>query len=545
MACSSPFLAWPFSYTPHAAERNLERCDLSAVLGVDRISTPELGRGYHKVRIHRSEQAEMNAARWLPGARSALHGHEDATATYSVLKGSFEEERYIPEGSGYRYEVQILKAGQVSTLPPGSFHRLRALEDSVTLHHYAPAPETTVKEVPAAVLPLLEAARQRCQTVAPQVDLGSAVEKLLPAWAERETQANLEGLLYLPPLTVAEMKSSGILAAPLPPFLGGWGATLLETAQAIRRIAQQAPATALALVMPLGNAATARIPANAIAMALRPALEAGQKWIAEQVLRGQILAVANSEPGAGGDLANTKTTARQGDDGVFRLVGRKSFATFGRDADFFLCAARRLDLLPGEKRPVVDGFFVPREAAGLIVDERWNPAGMRPTASVGLTLENAPASALLGYPGCLEGVSARHWSTVLFAAVFLGVGEGALRETGQQVSAGAVWARGALAECALNLEAGAGFLEAVARDERWPLPAEAQDRTRKAKTYISRTTVETATKAAMISGGRCYTPQHPVFRYLCDALAGPLLRPPLPQAMDSLVKQMFPPAAAA
>jgi hypothetical protein len=34
-------------------------------------------------------------------------------------------------------------------------------------------------------------------------------------------------------------------------------------------------------------------------------------------------------------------------------------------------------------------------------------------------------------------------------------------------------------------------------------------------------------------------------RFLCDALAGPLLRPPLPQAMDALVKEMFTTPAAA
>lgn len=82
----------------------------------------------------------------------------------------------------------------------------------------------------------------------------------------------------------------------------------------------------------------------------------------------------------------------------------------------------------------------------------------------------------------------------------------------------------------------------MARDERWPLPSEAQERARRAKTFVARTSVETATRAAMVSGGRCYTPQHPVFRFLYDALAGPLLRPPLPQAMDAVVRQLFPPA---
>ena len=103
----------------------------------------------------------------------------------------------------------------------------------------------------------------------------------------------------------------------------------------------------------------------------RAALHEGQRWIASQARRGRILAVANSEPGAGGDLANTKTRAERGPDGVYRLTGRKSFATFGCDADYFLCAARRPD---GEEgRSVVDGFFVARHAPGLVVDE----AGIR------------------------------------------------------------------------------------------------------------------------------------------------------------------------
>ncbi len=188
---------------------------------------------------------------------------------------------------------------------------------------------------------------------------------------------------------------------------------------------------------------------------------------------------------------------------------------------------------------MVDGFFVARQAPGLVVDDRWDPAGMRPTASVGLTLEGAPAEALLGYPGCLEGVNARHWSTVLFAAVFLGVGEGALREGARHTASDAVWARGALAEHALTLDAAAALVEVAAGDERWPLPPDGQERARRAKTYAAQAAVKAATQVAMVSGGRCYTPQHPVFRFLCDALAGPLLRPPLPQAMDAVARQLF------
>src|SRR5262249_31770188 len=151
---------------------------------------------------------------------------------------------------------------------------------------------------------------------------------------------------------------------------GGWDASLPEVVAAVRRVAQRAPATALALVMPLGNAATTRIPLEAVPRSLRPALRQGQRWIAEHGHQGHILAVANSEPGGGGELAQTRTRACRGDDGVYRLTGRKSFATFGRDADYFLCAARRSEAGHAD---VIDGFFVARDAAGLVIDDRWNP----------------------------------------------------------------------------------------------------------------------------------------------------------------------------
>jgi alkylation response protein AidB-like acyl-CoA dehydrogenase len=474
---------------------------------------------------------EVARVHWREGGESPLHGHGRSAAVYTVLSGCLEEERYLPEGDGYRYETTVLRAGKSTHLPAGAYHRLRAQAGSVSLHVYTPPSDNTVTDVPPELLARLDAAQRRPR------DLPAVVSQFAGRWAPREAAANREGAIHLPALTLDDFRESGILAAPVPPGLGGWGASLAETAEAVRHVARQAPATALALAMPLGNAATTRIPASAVAPSQRAALAQGQRWIAEQAGAGRILAVANSEPGAGGELANTKTRAVRGPDGVYRLSGRKSFATFGRDADYFLCAARRQDW--GEGRGVVDGFFVSRHAPGLAVDDRWDAAGMRPTASVGLTLDGAPAEAFLGYPGCLEGVNARHWSTVLFAAVFLGVGEGALKQGVAHAGRDAVWARAALAECALSLDAAAAFVEAAARDQRWPLPAEAQEQARRAKTYVAKAAVQAATQAAMVSGGRCYSPQHPVFRILCDALAGPLLRPPLPQAMDSIVRQLF------
>lgn len=512
---------------------------------LNNLPVPQSTAGYRRVTLRRDMEVEIAAARWMGGGQSQLHGHEDSAALYVVHAGVVEEERYLPEGDSYRCETVVLRTGDRSYLPPGSFHCVRALEDAVTVHTYAPPPQNPTSSVPREILRLLEKSRRQSRqqthraikTTETWIDLMLVVRELLEGWAEREAQANQDGQLSLPRRTLEEIRDSGILTAPLPESLGGWNASLRQTVAAIRLVAQRAPATALALVMPLGNAATTRISEMAVTRTLRPALVRGQRWIADQVRCGQILAVANSEPGAGGELSQTKTRADQGVDGIYRLTGRKSFATFGRDADYFLCAARRFDPLQG--KDVVDGFFVARDAAGLTIDDRWNPVGMRPTASVGLTLADTPAEAVLGYPGCLEGVNARHWSTVLFAAVFLGVGEGALREGVRLTAADAVWARATLADAALNLEAAAGFIDAVARDDRWPMPEDLNERARRAKTFVAKSAVEAATRAAMISGGRSYTPDHPVFRFLCDALAGPLLRPPLPKAMDSIIQQLF------
>ena len=167
------------------------------------------------------------------------------------------------------------------------------------------------------------------------------------------------------------------------------------------------------------------------------------------------------------------------------------------------------------------------------------PSACAPPPSVGLTLDDAPAECVLGYPGCLEGVNARHWSTLLFASVFLGIGEAALQEGRAHVGRGA-WGRAKLAEHALTLNAARGFLDSVCRSETWPMPPASVQHV---KTFVTHATVQAATQVAMLSGGRCYAAQHPVYRLLADSLAGPLLRPPLPAAMDAIMETVAPPIA--
>ncbi|MEA3190155.1 MAG: hypothetical protein QOD77_737 [Thermoplasmata archaeon] len=351
-------------------------------------------------------------------------------------------------------------------------------------------------------------------------------ERLLEAWGQREAAADAQRHRRLPEETVADIRASSVLLAPVPVELGGQGLRLPECLGILRQVAQHAPATALALAMPLGNAATACIPDSAVPANRRRELAAGRHWIAEQARAGRILAVANSEPGAGGDLENTKTAARL-DGAAWRLTGQKAFATFGSDADYFLCAGRTPD--------GVEGFFVPRDAPGVVVGDDWDGFGMRTSASVTLRLDDAPAAAVLGYRGALRGANARHWSTLLFGAVFVGVGEGALREACKVADPGSPFTRASVAEAALGLEAAAGFLEAVAARDGFPFRA--ANAAQRAKTVAAQAALAAATTAAVVGGGRCYTDRSPIGKFVRDAMAGPHLRPPLPKVLDAVAAE--------
>jgi alkylation response protein AidB-like acyl-CoA dehydrogenase len=351
-------------------------------------------------------------------------------------------------------------------------------------------------------------------------------EALARTWGKREHEAERKGARRLPAETVAEVRSSGVLASPVPVALGGSGLSLADCVTLLRQVARHAPATALALAMPLGNAATARIPAESVPASARADLAEGIRWTAEQAGKGRILAVANSEPGSGGDLANTKTVATK-KAGKWHLTGRKAFATFGSDADYFLCA--------GKSGDAVDGYFVARDAPGMTVNDDWDGFGMRCSASVTLDLKDAPASALLGYPGALTGANARHWSTVLFGAVFVGVGEGALREACTVADAGSPSVRAGIGHAALGLEAAAGFLDSVAAQDAYPFKHGL--RAQRAKTVAAQAALSAATTASVAGGGRSYRDGALLAKFVRDALAGPHLRPPLPTVIDAIADE--------
>ncbi|EZG69110.1 acyl-CoA dehydrogenase [Gregarina niphandrodes] len=505
---------------------------------------------YYRQTLCRTEEYEVAHFLFLSGMASTLHGHAEAAVLLHVARGRVMEEAYVPLPDGqFEYQVTVIAAGEEGYLPQGAFHRVHCLEEAPTVNVYAPPSSNPVAPVPAETMPLLLSAKGRYLKTfhaiasAPVylkkgfLGIRPIVDEHLERWVAREQEQNTLGQIRVHPDTIADFRVTGVFGAPIPIEYGGFGDSLADVAKAVRKLAARAPCTALAMAMPLGNSAAATVPVYAVPAQHAEELKQNTLWLVQQVIaERQIMAVANSEPGSGGELRLTQTIAVRNKDGLFELTGRKSFATLGPDADYFMCAARCVP----QSEDAVDGFFVHRTQ--LLLDDHWDPLGMRPTASVGLTLQCAQAACRLGFPGSLSGINARHWSTLLFASVFVGVAEGALAALLQLLDNNArqsPFVRTTLGTLALNIDAAAGFVEALTQITDMPYPPATKERCNNAKSVAAKVAVETATNASMLAGGKAYKANHLVSQILHDALAAPLLRPPYPKVIDGIAAKLL------
>jgi cysteine dioxygenase len=99
-------------------------------------------RGYTRTMLHRTAGLEVMVAGWLPGQRTATHGHGESFGLTCVLEGTLTEVEYrlAPGGQVTKAERRKHGAGAVFHEQPHTIHhvehagRVRA----VSLHLYAP-----------------------------------------------------------------------------------------------------------------------------------------------------------------------------------------------------------------------------------------------------------------------------------------------------------------------------------------------------------------------------------------------------------------------
>ncbi len=133
-------------------------------------------------------------------------------------------------------------------------------------------------------------------------------------------------------------------------------------------LASASPSTALLASMPLGLAGIYGLGVDVAPDAARDAWSDQIDRVAADYRKGLLYAACNSEKGAGGSLAATKTTARRADDGAFRLSGEKILASSGGHASTFLSTAKvSQEELAGAG--VVEFFVVDAQSPGVEIME--------------------------------------------------------------------------------------------------------------------------------------------------------------------------------
>ncbi len=267
---------------------------------------------------------------------------------------------------------------------------------------------------------------------------------------------------------------------------------------------------------------------SASGLALRPVLIAGseeqKKWACNVLLNGGQAAFGLTEPMAGSDSSNTKTTADKDGDSYI-LNGRKCFITNGGIADFYVIFA-----MTNKAKGVrgISAFLVPKDTPGLSVGSHENKMGIRTSNTTDVVMEDMriPASALLGKEGSGFMISMK---TLDMSRAYVGAGavgiaqrciEEAVKYAKERVTFGSPISNHQaiqfmLADMDIKTEtARAMVVQAVQRQEKGLSYAK---ESAIAKCYAGDIAVEVALDAIQILGGYGYSREYPVEKLLRDA----------------------------
>jgi alkylation response protein AidB-like acyl-CoA dehydrogenase len=341
--------------------------------------------------------------------------------------------------------------------------------------------------------------------------------------------------------SLAAIKRSGYLSAPIPTELGGLGVeSLHDVLVASSRLARGDAALTLGVNMHL-------VLVLNVARLWQVATASGDERRAaafgatlEQVARDRVVfASAVSEPRQ--DLTRPATTATRTEAG-WTVSGHKIFCTMSPAADVLYTAVTFTDDGGRERYGYA---MVPRETPGVVVHDDWDALGMRASGSNSVTFEDVqlPASALRGgFPtGDATAYLERNLNAGLFhAAAALGIAESADASVVSRLARRAdldPHTRMLVAENVVDLSASRAVFSRAASlvdehhavnpttrgtgEELTRLFGEAQS----AKLFIGDAAVRIVDRALAISGGAGYLNGSPLARAYRDVRAMPFMHP--------------------
>jgi alkylation response protein AidB-like acyl-CoA dehydrogenase len=339
----------------------------------------------------------------------------------------------------------------------------------------------------------------------------------------------------------AAVKESGFFVAPIPEELGGLGVlSVHDVLVASSRMARGDAALTVGMNMHLAyvlNVVRRRQIALAAGDERRTGLiDASLESIARE---GTVFAAAGSEPAQ--DITRPSTTATRTADG-WLVSGRKIFCSLSPAADVFYTAVTYTDDRGRERYGYA---MIPRETAGVVVNDDWDALGMRASGSHSISFEDVrlPVSALRG--GFPIGDAVEYMERNLNAGLFhtsaaLGIAESAHARVADQLGRRPeLDARTQMlaAENLVDLSACRAFFSRAASlidehhtrnpasrgtpEELTTLFAEAQA----AKAFIGEAAVRVVDRALALSGGAGYLNGSPLARAYRDVRATAFMHP--------------------
>jgi len=174
-----------------------------------------------------------------------------------------------------------------------------------------------------------------------------------------------------------ELNAAGYLRMAIPREFGGPGMNIAEVGRETRKLAQYAPATALALNMHnywVGDAADAWRNGDT-----------SLEWILTEAANGEVFAAGHAEHGndVPGLLSTTKAEKVPGG---YKFTGRKAFGSL--TPVWTRLGMHGMDTSDPQAPKIVHAFM-PRDATGYTIKETWDVLGMRATRSDDTLLEGA------------------------------------------------------------------------------------------------------------------------------------------------------------
>ena len=336
-----------------------------------------------------------------------------------------------------------------------------------------------------------------------------AEERVLPVRAELDEKEEF------PHAIMKDMADSDLFRIFMPEKYDGLGGGVLELCLVVEELSRVCSA------MAVSYAATAL---GAYAILLYGSEEQKKKYL-PQIAGGKLAAFGLTEPTAGSDASNIKTTAQKTAEG-YVLNGTKQFITNGGEAEIYTIVALT-DKAKGPRG--ASAFIVEKGASGFTFGKKERKMGIRASSTRELIFRNClvPTENLVSREGMGFIIVMRvlDQSRPGIGAQAVGIAQGALEAavdyTRQRIQFGHPLislpvVQYKLAEMALQTEAARALVYAVAKTIDNGAKSYTEE-SAMAKVFASDVAMAVTTDAVQVCGGAGYMRDYPVEKMMRDA----------------------------